>query len=544
MLAHPSKPSLTRQATLRSTLRNPAGNTAAVQAKANSLVARETVLAWLLAATIATVAGDVGLPILSNAGAAEPADAKPADAKPAAAKPAAAKPAAPPSPRFFRSNQGVAAEDQTPLPDDLGREGVRKWRVPLASGHSTPCVTADAIYLTTFDEGQLATVALDKATGRERWRQVAPATRLEAFHPTGSPAAASVASDGHRVYSFFGSYGLLCYDPAGKLLWSKPLGPFQDEFGSASSPVLAGDRLLLNEDHDVNSFLLCLDAATGETRWQTRRDGFTRSYATPIVRRIGGRDQVIVAGALQLVAYDLADGRQLWSVDGLARIVNTTPVYEGGRLYVSTWSPGGDTDARIGMEPWDVAVKQWDGNKDGKLARNEVDNKDVLDRFFRIDLNQDKSLDRDEWVKYARVFELARNSLMAIRLDDDAPASPSIAWQHDKGLPYVPSPLVYRDVLYLIKDGGILTAIDVRTGKVAKTGRVKAASGYYASPAAGDGKIYLAGERGGITVLKAAAAWEQLSTLDLAERIVASPVIDGGRIYIRSEAALYCFGQP
>jgi outer membrane protein assembly factor BamB len=96
----------------------------------------------------------------------------------------------------------------------------------------------------------------------------------------------------------------------------------------------------------------------------------------------------------------------------------------------------------------------------------------------------------------------------------------------------------------MIKDGGILTAIDVQSGKVAKTGRVKAPSGYYASPTAGDGKIYLAGERGGITVLKAGLAWEMLSSLDLAERIVASPVIDGGRIYIRSEAALYCFGQP
>ncbi|MFM7070849.1 MAG: PQQ-binding-like beta-propeller repeat protein, partial [Planctomycetota bacterium] len=166
----------------------------------------------------------------------------------------AAETAAAASSRFFRSNQGVATEDQRPLPDDLGREGVRLWRVPLGPGHSTPCVAGDAIYLTTFEDEKLTTVAIDRATGRQKWRQVAPATRLEAFHPTGSPAAATVASDGQRVYSFFGSYGLLCYDTAGKLLWSKPIGPFQDEFGSASSPVLAGDRLLLNEDHDVNSF--------------------------------------------------------------------------------------------------------------------------------------------------------------------------------------------------------------------------------------------------------------------------------------------------
>ncbi|MFO0820942.1 MAG: PQQ-binding-like beta-propeller repeat protein [Pirellulales bacterium] len=444
----------------------------------------------------------------------------------------------------FRSDQGVAVEDTLPLPSDLSKPEVLRWRTPLGAGHSTPCISGDSIYLTTFEENKLATVALDRVSGQVRWRAIAPATRLETFHPTGSPAAASCACDGQRVFSFFGSYGLLCYDLSGKLIWSKPLGPFQDEFGSASSPVLVDDVLLLNEDHDVNSFLLCVDAATGETRWQARRDGFTRSYATPLVRQIGGRKQVIVAGALQLVAYDLADGKQLWSVDGLARIVNTTPVFDSGMLFVSTWSPGGDTDARIGMEPWDVAVKQWDVDKDGKLKREEVDNKDVLDRFYRIDLNQDKSLDKEEWAKYARVFELARNSLLAIRLDDNAPTSPLIAWQYEKGLPYVPSPLVYRGVLYLIKDGGILTTFEAATGKVGRTGRMRASNNYYASPAAGDGRVYFVSDPGLLTVCKAGAAWEILSTHDLKERTVASPVIVGGKIYVRTESAVYCFGNP
>lgn len=456
---------------------------------------------------------------------------------------AAAAPSAEPL-RYFRSDQGVATGEDRPLPADLNMPGVLRWRVPLTKGHSSPCVAGDSLYLTTFDGERLETVALERESGRIRWRRAAPAMRLETFHPTGSPAAASVAADGQRVYAFFGSYGLLCYDLQGQQLWSKPLGPFQDEFGSASSPVLVDDVLLLNEDHDVGSFLLCVDARTGETRWQARRDGFTRSYATPIVLTIGGRKQVVVAGALQLVSYDLADGKPLWSLDGLARIVNTTPIFAQGMLFVPTWSPGGDTDARIGMEPWDVAVRQWDADKNGRLTREEVDNKDVLDRFFRIDLNQDQSLDKDEWARYARVFELARNSLLAIRLDDSAPMSPAIAWQYDKGLPYVPSPLAYRGVLYLVKDGGIVTSFDAATGKVGKAGRLRAANNYYASPAAGDGKIYLASERGGITVLQAGASWEILSTTDLAERVVASPVIVDGRIYLRTETAVYCYGLP
>lgn len=444
-------------------------------------------------------------------------------------------------PTFFRADQGLAADDKAPLPDDFSDPKALVWRQPLAPGHSSPAVHGDSIYVTTFESGKLATVALDRKTGAERWKQVAPASRVETFHPTSSAAAATVACDGQRVYSFFGSYGLLCYDLAGKLVWEKQLGPFQDEFGSASSPVLVDGKLLLNEDHDKDSFLLCLDAATGKTVWQTPREGFTRSYATPIIMTVGKRKQVVVAGALQLVAYDFENGKQLWSVDGFARIVNTTPVVADGLLFVSTWSPGGDTDARISMEPWETALKLWDKNKDGKLVREEVDNKDVLDRFFRIDLDQDKALDQNEWTKYARVFELARNTLQAIKLTDDAPTSPELVWQYDKSLPYVPSPLAYRGVLYLVKDGGIVTSFDTTSGKVGRQARARGPGNYYASPVAGDGKILLVSERGVITVVRADRQWDVVSSHDLGERTVATPALADGRVYLRTEKALYCF---
>lgn len=444
---------------------------------------------------------------------------------------------------FFRGTAGVATNDAAALPEQVDSDDVVLWRTPLASGHSSPCVVGDGIYLTTFADGKLATVALDRATGKIRWTQPAPHERVEPYHPTGSPACATPACDGERVYSFFGSYGLLCYDTAGKLVWSVPMEPFQDEFGSGSSPILVDGRLLLNEDHDINSVLLCYDGATGKEVWRARRDGFTRSYATPIVATVAGRKQVIVAGALQLAAYDLETGKQLWTVDGLARIVNTTPVAVGDRLYVATWSPGGDTDARIGMEPWDVALKQWDANKDAKLTREECDNKEVLDRFYRIDLNQDQHLDQGEWLKYARVFELARNSVMALDLASAAAGPPRVLWSYDKGIPYVPSPLVYRDVLYLVKDGGIVTSFDVNDGRVVKMGRARGTGAYLASPVAGDGKVYLLSDRGVLTVLKAGGEWESLASRDFGERSVATPAVVDGRIYVRTEAALYCLGR-
>lgn len=441
---------------------------------------------------------------------------------------------------YFRYDGGVAAEDRQPLPDRLDKS-TQVWRVPLASGHSTPCVYGDAIYLTTFENDQLATVALDRRTGRVRWRKVAPTTRIEQYHSTSSPAAATPACDGGRVYVFFGSYGLLCYDLEGDLVWSKEMGPFQDEFGSASSPILVDDKLLVSADHDIHSFLLAVDRTTGDELWRVDREGFTRSYATPVVWEADGRKQVVVAGALQLLAYDLDNGEKLWWVNGLARIVNTTPAQGLGLLYVATWSPGGDTDARTAMPPWATALESWDDNGDGKLAREEAKDPDVLDRFYRIDLNQDGGLDEAEWNKYARVFELAQNTLLAIRpggsgdITDDA-----VVWQYRKGLPYVPSPLLYHKKLYLVKNGGILTCLEAASGRLQKQLRLASSENYYASPVAGDGKIYLASEPGVASVLDAGSCRVTFKR-DFGERTMASPVISDGRIYLRTEQALYCF---
>ena len=445
-------------------------------------------------------------------------------------------------PAYFRAGGGVAANDAAPLPEKIDAESSLLWRAPLASGHSTPCPHGDAIYVTSFDQGKLFTVALDRATGEVRWSREAPAKKIEPFHSSSSPATSSPACDGERVYSFFGSYGFLCYDLEGKLVWEKPLGPFQDEFGAASSPVLVDGKLIINQDHDRDNFLLCLDAKTGNELWRTPRDGFTRSYSTPVVWTAGERKQLLVTGALQLISYDLETGKQLWSQDGLARIMNTTPAQGEGLIFLSAWSPGGDSDARIAMEPWGDAVKLWDKNKDGKLVREEVDNKEVLDRFFRIDLNQDLGLDQDEWGKYAQVFERARNAFFALRPTASSAGQPEVVWEHFKGIPYVPSPLAYRGIVYLAKEGGIVTSYDAKTGKIMKNARVRGTGAYYASPIAGDGKVFLVSEKGVISVLRAGGEWEVLSSRDIKERTVATPVVADGKLYVRSEAALYCFG--
>ncbi len=130
------------------------------------------------------------------------------------------------------------------------------------------------------------------------------------------------ACNGAQVFSFFGSYGMLCYDTQGKLLWEKRMGPFQDEFGAASSPILVDDKVIINQDHDVDSFITALDQKSGKTLWKTPRSEATRSYSTPLIVERDGNKQVVIAGSLQLTAYDLASGERLWWFNGLSRIVD------------------------------------------------------------------------------------------------------------------------------------------------------------------------------------------------------------------------------
>jgi len=445
---------------------------------------------------------------------------------------------------YFRRDGGVADDDKRSLPEQFDSKKGFLWRQELPRGNSTPCVHGDFVFLTTHQDQELATVCLDRLTGKVRWKRVIPTSKLEPFHRVGSPASCTPACDGKRVYTFFGSYGLLCYDLDGKPLWERPLGPFQNEFGASSSPILVDGKVILNEDHDINSFLIAIDQKTGDRVWKVARDEFARSYSTPIIWEAGGSKQLVVAGALQLVGYDLKDGSKRWWINGLARIVNPTPVKAEGMLYVASWTLGGGESGRISMEPWPVARQKWDKNDDGKIVQAELPKGPVLRRFFRIDLNQDGGLDESEWTKHARLFELAQNSIMAVRPGGTGNLTKTnVVWRYRRELPNCPSPLAYRGVIYTVKNGGIVTSLDTQRGQLLKRGRIRGQSDYYASPVAGDGKVYLAGEQGMVTVLQAAPKWKILSSHDFGERIMATPVIADGSIYLRTDVALYCFRE-
>ncbi len=445
---------------------------------------------------------------------------------------------------YFRQDHGVVHGSYA-LPNDFEHDAKQLWRTPLPPGHSSPCVFGDSIFLTTFqaETKELATVAIDRETGQFKWKQTVPTKTLEAFHATGSPATATPACNATHVFSFFGSYGMLCYSHEGKLIWERRMGPFQDEFGACSSPILVDNKIILNEDHDLDSFIMALDPSTGETIWKTPRKDATRSYSTPLVLDRNGEKEILIAGSLQLAAYNLSTGKKQWWYNGLSRIVDSTPVVQDGKIYVATWTPGGDPSDRISMEPFAEALGKYDKNNDKMVSKEELPaGSPVIDRFFRIDLNQNKNLEEAEWTRHSAVFDRAQNVALALEPGSSGElTSRAVKWTYTRGLPTVPSSVVYEGVLTMVKDSGIVTLLDANDGTMLHQGRAEGRGNYYASLVAGDGKVYMASESGVITIFKAGKVFKIISSHDFGERIMATPTVSKGRMLIRTDEALYSF---
>jgi hypothetical protein len=220
-----------------------------------------------------------------------------------------------------------------------------------------------------------------------------------------------------------------------------------------------------------------------------------------------------------------------------------TPIVAGGVAYVLGWAGGADQGNQATVPAFSEILKIADTNHDGKLAKDELVDPQYKKDFDDSDLNADRFLEEREWEKYRERRTLV-NSVMAIRLGGSGDMTEkSILWRHYKSLPNVPSPLLYGNVLYLVKEGGILTALDPATGRVLKQGRLKGALDfYYSSPVGADGKIFTASEDGHVSVIKAGADWEVVAVNDMDDAIHATPAPVDGRLYLRTNSALYCFG--
>lgn len=449
----------------------------------------------------------------------------------------------------FRGPGGLGIGTGKP-PVEFGPGKNERWHVAVPPGHSSPCIWGKHLFLTGLADGKLVTLCLDRGDGKELWRAVAPAERIEASHRIGSPAAPTPCTDGERVYVYFGSYGLIAYDFSGKEVWTKPLPPPVVEFGTGTSPILAGGNVVLICDQDVGSYLIAVDAATGVERWRQDRAEFRRSFSSPFLWRHDAADgkqveELVVAGSLSVRAYDLADGRERWRSSGVARVSNATPTAGEGHLIVSSWNIGGDDGARVTVPPVEEFLSANDRDHNGTLSKAEFPAGPLKDRYSQLDVDKDAKVTRAELEIARTMFADARNQLFALRPGGAGDITAShVAWTIDKHLPYISSPLCYQGNVYAMQNGGLLSCYDAATGTVHyQAERVGAQGDYYSSAVAADGRIYVASQQGTVVVLKAGTAFTVLARNKLDGQVFATPAILDGLIYLRTEQTLLVFGE-
>jgi outer membrane protein assembly factor BamB len=452
-------------------------------------------------------------------------------------------------PQFRGPSGSGIAESQKP-PVEIGPDKNVKWRVPAPSGLSSPVVAGDKLVITGFEGGKLYTIAYQRANGKETWRAEAPAKQIEKYHKTeGSPAASTPATDGERIVAYFGSCGLFCYDLSGELLWKfeMPAAGLAGDFGSGVSPIIADGTVVLVRDQMSDAKILALDAASGRLKWEKKRQS-PASYSTPVVWDTPAGRQIAAAGHARMVGYDLKTGAEKWSVTGLPSGPCSSPVTAEGVLFFAGWSPGASDDKSFQMPTFDALLKQADATKDGSLSREQAAKTFLKDSFDSIDVNKDGKISRDEWNAVLKYLAEGKNSAFALKAGGSGDVTDShVLWKKMKGLPYVPSALVYQGQYVMVKDPGLVSAYDTKSGtEVYVQERLAAPGRYFASPVAANGNIYFISlDDGTVTVLKAGEEKPVVVAKNpkLGERTAATPAIADDTLYIRTAAHLYAFAD-
>jgi outer membrane protein assembly factor BamB len=383
-----------------------------------------------------------------------------------------------------------------------------KWKTPIPGrGAATPIIWGDLVFvLSAEDTGRKAdpkdipkpddryfknteapdtyhrflVLAVERKTGKVRWHRTA-AERVphEGIHPTHSYAGGSPTTDGNYLYVSFGSFGVFCYDFAGRQLWKYDPGRMETRFGwgEASTPVVHGDTVVLTFDQEGPSFFVALDARTGKERWKAKRDEET-NWSTPLVVDYKGKTQVVVNGARKVRSYDLNTGKLLWEC--------------GGQTALPIPSPLRYNDSVICMS----------GYKGAFAAE------------IRLDSSGDVTgTDKVPWT-YKR----------------DTPYVPSAALAGDR-------------LYFTQMNNAILTCLNARTGKQLDRVRLKNINSFYASPVAAAGKVYLVGRDGAAVVVEQGDKIKVLAVNRLGEPVDASPAMAGKQLFLRGAKHLYCIEE-
>jgi outer membrane protein assembly factor BamB len=359
------------------------------------------------------------------------------------------------------------------------------------------------------------------------------------IYKANDPASPSPVSDGKNVYAFFAELGLIAYGPSGKELWRLPLGPFNSFYGMGGSPVLAGNKLVLVCDHREHSFIVAVDTQSGKVLWKKDRSNF-EGYSTPaIYTPKDGPAQLLVLGSQTLDSYLLDNGERLWWVTKVGSYTKGVPVVGTDMVYV--YGEGGDAPF---FPVYEDSLKKYDKDNDQRIHIDEMKvEKEMAEHFGWLDANRDNYVTREEY-DFVRNSTTGGHGVTAVRFGGKGDLTgTNVAWTIKKAYPNIPAPLVYRGVMYLMKEGGIVSTVNPVSGEVLKMGRTpEALEEYYASPVAADGKVFVVSASGKVTVLKADAQWEIIKMNDLGEEVWATPAIAGNNLFIRTKSALYSFG--
>ncbi|MFN8009350.1 MAG: PQQ-binding-like beta-propeller repeat protein, partial [Terriglobia bacterium] len=441
----------------------------------------------------------------------------------------------------FRGPNGSGVDSAAGYPAEFSASKNVIWKASVPYGQSSPILFGSRLFLTASAGDRLLTICWDANTGRELWEREIRRERTAKTFKANDPASPTPAADESGVFVFFPDVGLVSYTLEGKERWRYPLGPFHNFYGMASSPVVAGDLVVLVCDQQTGSFLIAVDRATGRMRWKTERAGMTIGWATPMIFRPGqGSAELVVLGTTRLDSYSLATGEQRWWKPLASMGSQGTPVVHGDTILVATQGSNEPYLPAFG-----TVLAKYDKDSDGRLSWQEFQgDPDLGEHFGWLDTNGDKLIDEQEW-NAARALGTGEYGAIALRPDKaEGPLEAgAVRWRFLKNLPYIPAPLVYQNVYYILRSGGIITSLNPETGELLKEGRSREALGdYYASPVAADGKVFLVSEEGKVTVLNAGPQWEVLAVNDLGEEVHATPALSNGRIYVRTRSSLYCFG--
>ena len=333
---------------------------------------------------------------------------------------------------------------------------------------------------------------IDAGSGRVEWeREAHKGKPVGGRHRKNSFASETPVTDGENVYAYFGNVGLFCYSFKGDLLWSCKWDPHKMylDFGTASSPVLHGNRVYIQNDNEEECFLSAIDVKTGKEVWRVPRNpesGRRSNWATPYVWENQARTEIIAIGHGRIISYDL-DGKELWRLGGMKGMPIPLAISDSQLLYVGAGDQTGATRPLFAVRPGAAG--------DISLRPGETSNTYV-------------------------------------------------AWFLERSSAYIPSPLAYRNRLYVVQDNGIMAAYESRTGRQVYKARIGAGATFSSSPWASNGKIFCLSEDGDTYVIQAGDEYKLLGQNSIGEMCLATPAIADGSLFLRTMTKLYRIAVP